>query len=67
MESQISTDEFSIGDAVVLMEKRISGDTSAINARVIDVREVLGKRTCVVETGTGTRKVVGARQIMRAE
>ncbi|MRR52843.1 MAG: hypothetical protein EG825_18385 [Rhodocyclaceae bacterium] len=67
MEPQTSTEEFRVGDAVILMEKSISGDTNAINARVIDIRDVLGKRTYVVETGTGSRKVVGGKQIMRAE
>jgi hypothetical protein len=67
METKTTTGEYAIGDAVILIEKSISGDAQSETAKVIDIREVLGKKTYVVETKAGSRKVVGARQIMRAE
>lgn len=67
MGTPTTTDEFAIGDDVILIEKSISGDSQSITAKVIDVREILGKKTYVVETVAGTRKVVGLKQIMRAE
>jgi len=66
MEMQTSLAEFAIGDEVILMEKTMSGETTDTTAKIIDVREILGKVTYVVETGNGNRKVVGARQILKA-
>jgi len=65
MEMQTSLAEFAIGDEVILMEKTMSGETTDTTAKIIDVREILGKVTYVVETGNGNRKVVGAKQILK--
>ena len=62
---QTSLAEFAIGDEVILMEKTMSGETTDTTAKIIDVREILGKVTYVVETGNGNRKVVGAKQILK--
>lgn len=66
METQTSLGEFAIGDEVILMEKTMSGETHDTTGRIIDVREMLGKVTYVVETSNGNRKVVGAKQIIKA-
>lgn len=66
MEMQTSLGEFAIGDEIILMEKTMSGETTDTTAKIIDVREILGKVTYVVETSTGNRKVVGAKQILKA-
>ena len=66
MEMQTSLGEFAIGDEIILLEKTMSGETTDTTAKIIDVREILGKVTYVVETGTGNRKVVGAKQILKA-
>jgi len=65
MELQTSLGQFAIGDEVILMEKTMSGETHDTTGKIIDVREILGKVTYVVETNNGTRKVVGARQIIK--
>ncbi len=65
MEMQTSLAEFAIGDDVILMEKTMSGETTDTTAKIIDVREILGKVTYVVETSNGNRKVVGAKQILK--
>lgn len=66
MEMQTSLGEFAIGDEVILIEKTMSGETLDTTGNVIDVREILGKVTYVVETSNGNRKVVGAKQILKA-
>lgn len=66
METQTTLAEIAIGDEVILMEKTMSGETTDTTAKIIDVREILGKVTYVVETSTGNRKVVGAKQIIKA-
>lgn len=66
MESQTSLSEFAIGDNVNLIEKTMSGESFDTTGKIIDIREILGKVTYVVETTSGTRKVVGAKQIIKA-
>lgn len=66
MESQTSLGEFAIGDNVNLIEKTMSGESFDTAGKIIDVREILGKVTYVVETTSGTRKVVGPKQIIKA-
>jgi hypothetical protein len=65
METQTSLGQFAVGDEVILMEKTMSGESHDTTGKIIDVREILGKVTYVVETSNGTRKVVGARQIIK--
>ncbi|GAP12687.1 hypothetical protein LARV_00423 [Longilinea arvoryzae] len=67
MTSQVSNDGFAIGDEVLLVEKSITNEEQTVTGKVVEVREILGKTTYVVETGNGKRRVVGARQILRAE
>lgn len=66
MEPQASNDEIAIGDQVILMEKSFSNDAQKVTAKVVDIREILGKKTFVIETITGNLKVVGPKQISRA-
>ncbi len=58
--------EIAIGDQVVLTEKTLSKETRTINARIVDVRWILGKLSYVIETEGGKRRVVGPTQISRA-
>lgn len=66
METQTSLGEFAIGDEVILMEKTMAGESHDSTGKIINVREILGKVTYVVETSNGSRKVVGAKQITKA-
>ncbi len=67
MTSQVSNDGIAIGDEVLLVEKSITNEEQTVTGKIVEVREILGKITYVVETGTGKRRVVGAKQILRAE
>lgn len=52
-----------VGDQIMLLEKRVSGDDQMVLARVLEIRFILGKETYVIETESGKRKVVGASQV----
>jgi hypothetical protein len=67
MTSQDPHDGFAIGDEVLLIEKSITNEEQTVTGKVVEVREILGKITYVVETGNGKRRVVGAKQIIKAE
>jgi hypothetical protein len=44
------TDQVAAGDRVYLIEKKFSGGTEEVSAKVLEIREILGKQTYVVET-----------------
>ncbi len=67
MTSQGPIDGFAIGDEILLVEKTITHEEQTVTGTIVEVREILGKTTFVVETGTGKRRVVGASQIVKAE
>ncbi len=67
MTSQIPNAGIAIGDEVLLVEKSITQEEQTITGKIVEVREILGKITYVVETGNGKRRVVGAKQIIKAE
>jgi hypothetical protein len=59
-------EKIAVGDRVMLLDRKFTGETEEIAAQVLEVREILGKETYVVETERGARKVVGASQVSRA-
>jgi len=60
-----SVQKISVGDRVVLKDKSITGEAAELPATILEIREILGKETYVVETAKGGRKVVGQSQILR--
>ncbi len=60
-----SSKGFVVGERVTLTDKTMAGDARKISAEVIEVREILGMQTFVVETETGKRKVVNANQLSK--
>lgn len=67
MTSQGSNDGFAVGDEIILIEKSITNEEQTVSGKIVEVREILGKLTYVVDTNTGKRRVVGAKQIIKAE
>lgn len=60
-----SVGKIAVGDRVVLKDRSFTGEAAEITATVLEIREILGKETYVVETAKGGRKVIGGSQIVR--
>jgi hypothetical protein len=54
-----------VGEEVLVTEKKMTGETREIAAKVVEIRTILGKQTYVIETEHGKRKVVGESQILK--
>lgn len=67
MTSQGPNDGFAVGDEIMLIEKSITNEEQTVTGKIVEVREILGKLTYVVDTNNGKRRVVGAKQIIKAE
>lgn len=63
--AQETTTQVSVGDDVIFIEKRMSGETNEVLAKVMEVRYILGKQTYVIEAENGKRRVVGESQISK--
>lgn len=59
-------EKIEVGDLVYVIDKKMTGETVEISAKILEIREILGKETYVIETEKGARKVVGGSQVIKA-
>jgi hypothetical protein len=58
--------EIGVGERLFITDLSL-GEGREVLAEVVEIRQVLGKPTYLVETSSGDRKLVGAHQIRRIE
>jgi hypothetical protein len=59
-------EEIKVGDQIMIIDLSL-GKYRELLSEVIDIRRILGRRTYLVETESGDRKLVGDYQILRNE
>lgn len=61
----VQVNELTVGDQVILREKKYSGAEEQIIAKILEIRHILGEETYLIETGDGKRRVVSPNQVTR--